>query len=134
MMGFGGVGGVAAARSSRKYYLDRVLTVLLSFPLAKPKYIRDEIVSTRVQSWFGARSVAAQKTVPTSLQDAAMMRATFVRDLNTNLEDFKLLCKSTRSNDNFAALAFNGCDTAMPILPLLFMCKALVHECTHPMR
>jgi len=31
-----GRGKIAAARSSRKYYLDRVLTVLLSFTL-KPK-------------------------------------------------------------------------------------------------
>lgn len=40
------MGEVAAARSSRKYYLDRVLTVLLSFAMAGEKSICNTVLTT----------------------------------------------------------------------------------------
>ena len=56
-------GIVAAARSSRKYYLDRVLTVLLSFTSTRQSCTRHR----KSQSWFSARSVAAQRAAPSLL-------------------------------------------------------------------
>jgi hypothetical protein len=78
----GEVRGVAAARSSRKYYLDRVLTVLLSFTLTN-NHTMSEVV---LWSQICARSVAAQR-LPSLCLGTAVTRAASARDLKYEPED-----------------------------------------------
>ena len=69
MMGF-----IAAARSPRKHYLDRVLTVLLSLATTDDHSPKEALQSASLDPWTsvgpGARSKAAQDGTPCNISRA----------------------------------------------------------------